>query len=298
MDDPRTELSSTGINFTQTIHNNTYPFIDPANQDLSGRSVLITGASKGIGRSTALSFARAGASNIAIAARSSLSTVAEEVRKAAKAVKRPPPNVLEIKLDVTDKESVDDAKKIISEKFGGKLDILISNAGYLEPFIPLVDSDPDTWWSSYSINVKGQYLVTRAFLPLLLKGELKTIIGLTSIGATHLSLGASAYQTAKLALLRFMEFVNTEYGDKGIVAYCVHPGAVDTEMGRSLPENMHVFLIDTPELAGDTIVWLASERREWLRGRYVSCTWDMGQLLEKKEEVVKNELLKVRLCVA
>ena len=73
-----------------------------------------------------------------------------------------------------------------------------------------------------------------------------------------------------------MEFVNTEYGDKGIVAYCVHPGGVDTEMGRSMPENMHAFLIDTPELAGDTIVWLASERREWLRGRYVSCTWDMG----------------------
>lgn len=205
---------------------------------------------------------------------------------------------MEIKLDVTDKESVDDAKRLISEKFGGKLDILISNAGYLEPLIPLVDSDPDAWWSSYSINVKGQYLVTRAFLPLLLKGELKIIIGLTSIGATILLPGASAYQTAKLALLRFMEFVNTEYGDKGIVAYCVHPGGVDTEMGRSMPENMHAFLIDTPELAGDTIVWLASERREWLRGRYVSCTWDMGQLLEKKEEVVKNELLKVRLCVA
>ena len=293
-----TELENTGINFTQTIHNDTYPFIDSANQDLSGRSVLITGASKGIGRSTALSFARAGASKIAIAARSSLSTVAEEARKAAKAANRPPPNVLEIKLDVTDKESVDDAKRLISEKFGGKLDILISNAGYLEPFIPLVDSDPDTWWSSYSVNVKGQYLVTRAFLPLLLKGELKIIIGLTSIGATILLPGASAYQTAKLALLRFMEFVNTEYGDKGIVAYCVHPGGVDTEMGRSMPENMHAFLTDTPELAGDTIVWLASERREWLRGRYVSCTWDMGQLLEKKEEVVKNELLKVRLCVA
>jgi len=146
--------------------------------------------------------------------------------------------------------------------------------------------------------VKGQYLVTRAFLPLLLKGELKTIIGLTSIGATLLSPGASAYQTAKLALLQFMEFVNTEYGDKGIVAYCVHPGGVGTEMGRSMPENMHALLIDTPELAGDTIVWLVSERREWLRCRYVSCTWDMGQLLEKKEKVVKNELLKARLCVA
>ena len=136
-------------------------------------SVLITGASNGIGRSTALSFARAGASNIAIAARSSLSTVAEEARKAAKAVKRLPLNVLEIKLDVTDKESVDDAKRLISEKFGVKLGILISNAGYLEPFTSPVDSDPDTWWSSYSVNVKGQYLVTRAFLPLFLKGELK-----------------------------------------------------------------------------------------------------------------------------
>ncbi|OCL06762.1 oxidoreductase-like protein [Glonium stellatum] len=296
--DPRTEFSSTGLNFTPNTHSDTYPFIDPTKHNLSGKSALVTGASKGIGRSTALSFARAGASNIAIAARSSLSVVAEEIRKAAKAANRHIPNVLEIRLDVTDKDSVDDARKLVSDKFGGKLDILISNAGSSEPWVPLVDSDPDNWWSSYTTNVKGQYLVTRAFLPLLFKSELKTIVGLSSIGANIIMPGGSAYQTAKLALLRFMEFVNTEYGETGIVAYCVHPGGVDTELARNMPENAHAFLVDTPELSGDSIVWLTSERREWLRGRYVSCTWDMEQLLGKKEEIVKNELLKVRLCVA
>lgn len=55
--------------------------------------------------------------------------------------------------------------------------------------------------------------------------------------------------------------------------------------------------IDTPELAGDTIVWLTSERRDWLAGRYVSCNWDMTELLARRDEIVEKDLLKLRLAL-
>ena len=64
-----------------------------------------------------------------------------------------------------------------------------------------------------------------------------------------------------------------------------------------MPENRHHVLVDTAELASDTMVWLTAEKRDWLAGRYLSCNWDMEGLLRKKDEVVDGDLLKVRLQV-
>ena len=94
----------------------------------------------------------------------------------------------------------------------------------------------------------------------------------------------------QLALLRLSEFFNAEYVDQGLVSYSVHvrllvlyvkfnttltddpqPGGVMTDMGNKMPSEWHNVLTDTPELAGDAIVWMTQERREWLRGRYISC---------------------------
>ena len=176
---------------------------------------------------------------------------------------------------------------------------MINNAGYLETFTPVAESDPEEWWKTWEINVKGPYLVTRAFIPLLLQteGGLKTILSVSSIGAHVVMPGASAYQTTKLALLRFTEFVKTEYGDKGVLAYCVHPGGVITDLASVMPKEHHHLLKDQPGLAADTIVWLTRERREWLAARYVSATWDMQQLEAKKAEIEKKDLLKVRMVV-
>ena len=70
-----------------------------------------------------------------------------------------------------------------------------------------------------------------------------------------------------------------------------------TELAANMPKDTHGLLIDTPELSGDTIVWLSQEKRTWLAGRYVSCTWDMGELMGKKEEIIEKDLLKVRMAV-
>jgi NAD(P)-dependent dehydrogenase (short-subunit alcohol dehydrogenase family) len=146
--------------------------------------VLITGASKGIGKATDISYAIAGASGIALAARSSCDAIVKDVKEAAKNTGRAEPNIIALKLDVTDRDEVDAAVKAVSAAFGGRLDVLVNNAGYLSAFAGIPDSDPDEWWRDWEVNVKGLYLVTHAFWLLLLKSNLKLIINMASIGAT------------------------------------------------------------------------------------------------------------------
>ncbi len=177
----------------------------------------------------AISFARAGASKIAVAARSDLTSVKSEVLAAASKANRTEPQILCVHLDIKSQKSVDDAAKIVEKEFGG-LDILIINAGIFGAMKPIAESEPEEWWNTWDVNVKGPYLTTRAFLPLMLKGGDKTIIATSSCGA-HLTLpGLSAYQTTKLAVVRLMQFVDAEYAEKGVVAFSIHPGNIPTDI--------------------------------------------------------------------
>lgn len=286
------------VNFTPTFHRDTYPFISPTKFDLTGLSVLITGASRGIGTAIAQSFAAAGASHIAIAARAPPNAVAESLIVTAKSASRKPPQVLPLAIDVTSKSSVNAAVKAVTTYFG-RLDVLVNNAGYLEERGRIGEIDPDEWWKTLTVNLNGPFLLSRAFLPLLLSTEngLKTILNTTSFAALLTKPGASAYHTSKFALLRLTEFMETDYGEQGLLCITFHPGGVMTEMAKRLPKDMNDKLQDKVELAGDTAVWLTGERREWLQGRYVGVNWDMEELEKDKDRIVEGDLLKMRLAV-
>ncbi|KAH7066798.1 oxidoreductase-like protein [Paraphoma chrysanthemicola] len=296
--DPGQKYSNTGINFTTDRHD-TYSYINPSNFNLKEKHILITGASKGVGKAAAISYAQAGASQIAIAARSPLEAVTKEVKEAAKQAGRPEPEVLALKLDVTNRDSVTAAAKDVTDAFDGRIDVLVNNAGYLSSFAGIPDTDPEEWWRDWEVNVKGVYLVTHAFWPLLLNSDMKIILNVSSIGATAMTPLSSSYSSGKLAILRLTEFINQDHGEgkDGMLAIALHPGGVKTELATGMPEAYHGWLIDTPELAGDTFAWLGAERREWLAGRYVSACWDMEELSRKKEGIVAGDLLKVRLAV-
>jgi NAD(P)-dependent dehydrogenase (short-subunit alcohol dehydrogenase family) len=287
-----------GIDFCKTIHHDTYPAIDSAKANLNGKVVFITGASKGVGRATAVSFARAGVSGLILGARSSLSSLLPELESAAVTAGKPIPKILLLELDVEDHKSVENAAREVEKGFG-KVNILINNAGYLSEFKSMGEGgegDREDWWKSYEVNIRGTYWVTRAMMPLVLKGEEKTVVNLTSAGALSLMAGGSAYQSSKNALLRFTEFICVDYADKGVLAFAVHPGGVRTEMGLKMPVGMHELILkDTPELAADTLVNLTAKRREWLAGRYVSVQWDMEELYRREEEIVKGDKLKMRM---
>lgn len=295
--DPASKYSSFGINYCAERHDS-YPYIDPAKADLSGKTVVVTGASRGIGHSIAVSYAKGGASTIIIAARSSLQKTSDAIEAAASAAGRVPPKVIPLTVDLTKRIEVEQAAAQIKDQ-AGHIDILIANSGFVERPGPITDIDADEWWNTWMVNIQGTFHTLRSFIPLMVASPNpdKTIIATSSIGAALALPGMSSYQCGKLALSRMMEFVNVEYGQKGLLAYSVHPGGVFTDNGAKMPKEFHEGLIDAPELAGDTLVALTRERRSWLAGRYFSCNWDLEELVAKKAEIEKRDLLKFRLAM-
>lgn len=293
----------TGSNFTNTIHSTSYPFI--ASADHRGRHILITGGSRGIGRAAALSFARAGAAAIIIGELADFDTIqlSQELHNTAKeAGHSSAPQVLHVRLDVTEPSSVRAAADEVKAALRGKLDLIVNNAGFMTPALAVPESDEDAWWRTFEVNLRGPHLIAKYFLPMLLGSSgdsaLKTVVNINSVASHNLRPHASAYGTSKLAVLRLTEFLLVEAAEKGLLAYSVHPGAIMTELAeKGMPKDTLALLGDSPELAGDTVAWVTQQRRDWLAGRYLSCTWDMEELLAKKEHVVTRDLLKVRLVL-
>lgn len=240
---------------TPTVHSDTYPEIDPIKLDLSGKAVLITGGSRGIGRAIVLAYAKAGASFIAAGARSGTAELASAVEEAAKSANRPPPKYLPLTVDMSSRESVEKAAADFEKEFG-RCDIIVNNAGIFGGFQLIQDYDPDTWTNIFEVNVRGPYLITRALIPLMLKTGDAYVVNVSSAGALLTRKTLSAYQISKTAATRLAEFINEEYSEKGILSFSVHPGNVITDMATTFgvdkaPEFAHssysfVSLLTTP----------------------------------------------------
>ena len=81
------------------------------------------------------------------------------------------------------------------------------------------------------------------------------------------------------------------------MTFCVNPGAIKTKITECTPEPISNRLPDSPDVAGDTIAWLAAERKEWLGGRYISCPWDMEELMSREREIVQGDKLKLKMVM-
>uniref|UniRef100_A0A060T0Z9 ARAD1C12430p n=1 Tax=Blastobotrys adeninivorans TaxID=409370 RepID=A0A060T0Z9_BLAAD len=294
---------ASGANFTKARHSTTYDFISPLKLNLTGRNVLITGAAweDGVGYATALAFARAGVAAIAVADLRGVSDeLVAKLKLAATQAGRPEPVVINYKVDIAKLDSVQAMYKDLSRDFGGRLDVLVNNAAHMEPNEPFLHSDPEVYWRTWEVNVHGLINMARVFLPIQLSSRNNgngscIMINVASSGALTARPRNGNYRTSKLAVLRWTESIQLEYGDQGLVAICINPGAIKTKITEHAPEAVRDALPDRPDVAGDTIAWMAAERREWLAGRYVSCQWDMEELVAKMEEIVQQDKLKMRM---
>ena len=207
------------------MRHDVYPEIDPANNPCTGKAVLVTGSNRGIGLAILLSYARAGASHLAVCSRTPSPSVPPKLREAAVAAGHAEPQVLELMLDVTSQEQASAAAKEVEEKWG-RLDILINNAGFMAPdaFEPLAKAGWEGWDYSIEVNLMGAVKVTRAFFPLMLKGGDKTIINLSTVGAMSGDLGGEAYSLAKFALSRLSESIAYEHKDEVSTNITSRPG--------------------------------------------------------------------------
>ncbi|EED22650.1 short-chain type dehydrogenase, putative [Talaromyces stipitatus ATCC 10500] len=281
---------------TSIIHSESYPAIDSRQFDFSGKAIFVTGASRGLGCAMVLSFVRAGASFIAAGARSDMSHLAKDVATTAESTNREAPKFLAVNLNVADPKSVEDAAALVEREFG-RIDIVINNAGLLGSHGGITDTDPEEWWNIMSVNLRGPYLVARSFLPMLVKSPNPYIIQVTSVAAHLLNPTLTAYQTSKASLLRFTQLIDAEYGKQGVTAFAIHPGNCPTDMMGG-PGGLHDFekhiFVDSSDLSADTIAFLTAEKRQWLGGRYINVTWDMPELVAKKDDIVQGDKLKNR----
>lgn len=224
----------------------------------------------------------------------------DEIASAAKAAGKREPEFLPLSVDVTNREAVDGAAAQIEKAFG-RLDILANVAGIVGGFASIADSDPDSWWNVFDVNLRGPYLTCRALLPLLLKSEggLKNICLVSSVGAWLANPGLNAYQPSKLALVRLAHFIAAEYGQQGVTCFSLHPGNVVTEIlgPNGPPKELEFIFTETPRLAADTILYLIKDKKDWLNGRYINCTWDMPELEAQKDAIVREDKLKVTLRI-
>lgn len=192
--------------------------------DMQGKTVMITGASRGIGAEAGRVFAAAGA-NVALLARSAdaIGEVAGEIGTQA----------IAIPCDVTRYWEVEAAVNATIDTFG-RVDVLINNAGAIEPISHLADADPDEWAHVVDINLKGVFNGMRAVLPLMRKAGSGSILTISS-GAAHNPIEAwSHYCASKAAVAMLTRCVHTENGHEGIRAIGLSPGTVATQMQREI----------------------------------------------------------------
>lgn len=193
-------------------------------QDMTGKTVMITGASRGIGSDTARVFAQAGA-NVALLARSAeaIGALADELGAQA----------IAIPCDVGDYAAVEAAVAKTVETFGG-LDVLIGNAGVIEPISHLATADPAAWANVININLNGVFFGMRAALPVMLNAGGGTILTISS-GAAHGPVEAwSHYCASKAGAAMLTRCVDKENAHAGIRAIGLSPGTVATQMQRDI----------------------------------------------------------------
>ncbi|WP_424972316.1 SDR family oxidoreductase [Dinoroseobacter sp. S76] len=189
-------------------------------QTISGKSVLITGASTGIGESAARVFAAAGA-RVGLLARNgeACARIAAEIGDAA----------LALPGDVSDPEALPRAVAEMQARFG-TLDVLINNAGVITPIAPLDSVDPSDWSALIDINLKGVFYGMRAALPVMKAQKSGTIITISSGAASHPLEGWSAYCASKAGAAMLTRCAHHEAAASGVRVMGLSPGTVATDM--------------------------------------------------------------------
>ncbi|NRB00220.1 MAG: SDR family oxidoreductase [Rhodobacteraceae bacterium] len=191
---------------------------------MDGKTVVITGASRGIGKSTAEVLAQAGA-NVVLTARSqdAISSIADSIGG----------NALAISCDVGQFDQLQNVVELTKNAFG-PVDVLINNAGVVEPIAHMAQADPTAWAEVININLNGVFFGMRAVLPGMIARGSGTILTVSS-GAAHNPVEAwSHYCASKAGAAMLTRTLDLEYRGRGIRAIGLSPGTVATEMQRQI----------------------------------------------------------------
>lgn len=198
-------------------------------QALKGKTAVVTGAGRGIGRSIAIALASEGV-NVAICSRTkeALETTAQLIESfGVKCIQGP--------VDVTDEKAVSGFAELVIKSFG-PIDFLVNNAGVYLDQDKFEDSEPEQWWRTIEVNIKGPYLMTRCLIPAMAEGS--KILNLSSGKGFSSGQNSSSYHVSKAGLNMFTESLANELWQRNIDINTLVPGpTATTTLSRQDPES-------------------------------------------------------------
>ncbi|AIQ14367.1 SDR family NAD(P)-dependent oxidoreductase [Paenibacillus durus] len=249
------------------------------NLELKEKVVVVTGASKGIGKATAKKFAAEEAHVIITYDKDQKTALrtAEEIQAQGYSCQA-------VRLNLGNSESIRNAVTFIGKEFGG-IDVLVNNAvfwGSAEPkFEPFEHTLTDNWYSVIDLNLKGTYLVTKAVLPYMRNREWGRLVHVSSNLAEDGMPGGTSYTASKSALFGFSKSLSLELAAQSIFSNVVMPGFTLTESNSSVfpqdmlkkhAESIPAKRLGTPDDAANLIVYLGSKANSFVTGEAVRVT--------------------------
>ena len=245
--------------------------------NLKDKIAIITGASQGIGKSTAKIFSNAGAHVVCLARnKKKIQHLVDQISKDGNSASYIP-------CDISDSNLFSKAVKSVIEDFG-KIDILVNNAGITRDSL-LIRMKEDQLDEVLNTNLKGAFYGSKAVLRSMMKNKYGRIINITSIVGLQGNFGQSNYAASKAGLIGFTQSIAKEVASRGITVNCIAPGWIDTEMTNELPQEMKYELlknipvgkIGTAEDIAYTALFLAAKESKYITGQTI--TVDGGRVI-------------------